>query len=165
MKSQDDLLLMNTCFKIAQQAHITQSDKAKEPYIFHPLKVRSFIEHPNRSVIKRIIKTLNKEERLLAQYVALLHDVIEDTTISYEDLLDTYKLPKAVCDAVALLSKVDGEEDNVYYERLKHNKLARAVKLSDLLHNSDLSRLKRIKNEDVLRRVRYLKAMLYLWQD
>jgi len=162
MKTKEDKSLIDTCFKIALEAHINQEDKAKEPYIFHPLKVRSFIEHPDRSVMKRIIRTLNEEERLLAQYVALLHDVLEDTSITYEDLLDTYKLPKAVCDAVALLSKVKGEDDYVYYERLKHNKLARAVKLADLLHNSDLSRFKRIKNEDILRRNRYLKAMLFL---
>lgn len=165
MKTNEAKELIKTCFLIAAHAHGHQVDKADELYILHPLKVQSFIENPTNSVMKRRIKTLNEEERLYAQCVALLHDVIEDTPLTYDDLLINHKLPKPVCDAVLLLSKVKGEDDQVYYERLKHNKLARVVKLADLLHNIDLSRLKRVTKKDIIRRTKYLKNMLYLWQD
>ncbi len=152
MKPNEAQDLIKTCFLIADQAHSIQVDKGKEPYILHPLKVQSFVENHNYGVMKRIALTLDEEELILAQCVALLHDVIEDTSITYEDLLLSHKLPKAVCDAVLLLSKVKGEDDQVYYERLKHNKLARVVKLADLHHNIDLNRLKRIHKKDILRK-------------
>lgn len=165
MKTNEAKELIKACFLIAAQAHGQQEDKANVLYILHPLKVQSFIKNPTNSVMKRSIKTLNEEEQLYAQCVALLHDVIEDTPITYDDLLINHKLPKAVCDAVLLLSKVKDEDDQEYYERLKHNKIARVVKLADLLHNSDLSRLNSVKKKDIIRRTKYLKNMLYLWQD
>ena len=165
MKTNKAQELIKTCFLIAAHVHGLQVDKAKKLYILHPLKVQSFIENPTFSVMKRSIMTLNDKERLLAQCVALLHDVIEDTPLTYDDLLINHKLPKDVCDAVLLLSKVKDEDDHVYYERLKHNKLARVVKLADLIHNIELSRLKRVTKKEMIRRTRYLNYMLYLWQD
>jgi len=158
------LRLKETCFTIAVQAHQGQPDKANQPYILHPLTVSAALTHPpTQSVLKRFVPFLSEEEKMLAQCIALLHDVIEDTSVTYDDLISKYQLPKNIADAVLLLTKTEDEDYFLYLKRVKVNKLARVVKLSDLLHNSDLSRLKRIKEKDIQRRLKYLKAMLYLW--
>jgi len=160
------LQLKENCLNIASLAHADQVDKAKEPYLLHPLWVSATLtETPYRSVLKKHMSVLSEEEKEYAQCVALLHDVIEDSPITYEDLLMIYHLPKDIADAVLILTKTKGEDYSLYLKRVKENKLARVVKLSDLLHNSDLRRLPRVKNEDKQRRLKYLKSMLYLWDE
>jgi len=160
------LQLKETCLNIASLAHADQVDKAQKPYLLHPLWVSATLsETPYRSVLKRHMSVLSEEEKEFAQCVALLHDVIEDSPITYEDLISIYHLPNDIADAVLILTKTKGEDYSLYLKRVKENRLARVVKLSDLLHNSDLRRLPRVKNEDKLRRLKYLKSMLYLWND
>jgi len=153
------------CLEIASIAHQNQLDKAKQPYLLHPLWVSATLsEKPYRSVLKQTMANLSDEDIHLAQCVGLLHDVIEDSDVTYEELLHRYHLPQVIADAVLVLSKTKGEDYSLYLKRVKENKIARVVKLADLLHNSDLSRLPRIKEKDIQRRLKYLKSMLYLWQ-
>jgi (p)ppGpp synthase/HD superfamily hydrolase len=160
------LQLIDLCLNIASLAHADQVDKAKEPYLLHPLWVSAVLtEAPYRTVLKRPMVLLSDEEKVFAQCVALLHDVIEDTPVTYDDLLNKHQLPKDIADAVLILTKTKGEDYSLYLKRVKENKLARVVKLADNLHNSDLNRLPRIKEEDRKRRLKYLKSMLYLWDD
>jgi (p)ppGpp synthase/HD superfamily hydrolase len=160
------LQLKESCLNIASLAHADQVDKAKEPYLLHPLWVSATLsETPYRSVLKRHMSALSEEEKEYAQCVALLHDMIEDSPITSSDLLTLYHLPKDIVEAVIILTKTKGEDYSLYLKRVKENKLARVVKLSDLLHNSDLRRLSRIKEEDIQRRLKYLKSILYLWDD
>lgn len=130
-------------YEIAKRAHLGQVDKAGEDYIKHPEKVASFVE--------------TDEEKA----VAYLHDVIEDTELTLEDLHE-YGFSEEVIEAVDIITKKKGENYRSYLKSVKKNKLARAVKLADLRHNSDLTRLTKITEKDIERKEKYQKAIDFL---
>ena len=130
-------------YKIAKRAHLGQVDKAGEDYIEHPEKVASFVK--------------TDEEKA----VAYLHDVIEDTELTLEDLYE-YGFSKEVLEAVDIITKKRGENYQSYLNSVKKNKLARAVKLADLRHNSDLTRFTEVTEKDIKRKEKYQKAIDFL---
>ena len=130
-------------YEIAKKAHLGQVDKAGEDYIKHPEKVASFVK--------------TGEEKA----VAYLHDVIEDTELTLEDL-NKYDFSKEVLEAVDIITKKRGEDYQSYLNSVKKNKLARAVKLADLRHNSDLTRLIKVTEKDIKRKEKYQKAIDFL---
>ncbi|EER69077.1 HD domain-containing protein [Gemella haemolysans] len=130
-------------YEIAKKAHLGQVDKAGEDYIKHPEKVASFVK--------------TDEEKA----VAYLHDVIEDTELTLEDL-NKYDFSKEVLEAVDIITKKRGEDYQSYLSSVKKNKLARAVKLADLRHNSDLTRLIKVTEKDIKRKEKYQKAIDFL---
>ena len=130
-------------YEIAKKAHLGQIDKAGEDYIKHPEKVASFVS--------------SDEEKS----VAYLHDVIEDTELTLEDLRE-YGFSEEVLKAVDVITKKKGQDYQTYLNSVKENKLARVVKLADLRHNSDLTRLINITEKDVERREKYQKAIDFL---
>lgn len=124
--------LTNEAMKLAYTAHHGQVDKSGIPYIFHPMHLA---------------------EQMQDEYttcVALLHDVVEDTDVTLDTLANIF--PKDIVDAVALMTHQKGEPYLDYVARIKENPIARAVKLADLQHNSDQSRL---ENADAATLARY----------
>ncbi|MDE6775829.1 MAG: HD domain-containing protein [Ruminococcus sp.] len=106
---------------IACNAHHGQHDKSGFPYIFHPY---------------HLAEQMNDE---ISVCVALLHDVVEDTDITIHELEN--KFPPEITEAVKLLT-YNGKEDYFdYIRRLKTNPYAKLVKIADLTHNLDQSRL------------------------
>ena len=130
-------------YEIAKKAHLGQVDKAGEDYIKHPEKVASFV---------------NSDEE---KAVAYLHDVIEDTELTLEDLRE-YGFSEEVLKAVDVITKKKGQDYQTYLNSVKENKLARVVKLADLRHNSDLTRLINITEKDIERKEKYQKAIDFL---
>ena len=130
-------------YEIAKRAHLGQIDKAGEDYIKHPEKVASFV---------------NSDEE---KAVAYLHDVIEDTELTLEDLRE-YGFSEEVLKAVDVITKKKGQDYQTYLNSVKENKLARVVKLADLRHNSDLMRLINITEKDIERKEKYQKAIDFL---
>lgn len=102
-------------------AHMEQTDKNGIPYVFHPYHLAEQMEDENTTLC------------------ALLHDVVEDTPIKIEDLRREF--PSVVCDAVDLLTRRYDESYMDYIKRIKENPIARKVKIADLTHNSDATRL------------------------
>ena len=135
--------MIDIALAIAKKAHAGQVDKADIDYIQHPLYVAS------------LVKT--EQEKA----VALLHDVIEDSDVTADDLL-AVGLSNEVVTAVQILTKKKGQSYQEYLEKVKSNNLARIVKLADLKHNSDLSRLKSVTNTDYERVKKYKNAIRYL---
>ncbi len=109
-------------YEIASVAHKGQVDKAGKEYINHPLTVASYCN--------------SEDERI----VALLHDVVEDTNVTLEELSKIFD--SNIIEALRLLTHRDDEPYLEYVEKIKENKLAKAVKIADLTHNMDLSRFK-----------------------
>lgn len=112
--------LTNKAMKIAYEAHQGQVDKSGQPYIFHPFHLAEQM----------------KDE--ISVCVALLHDVMEDTNVTYEDLAKEF--PKEVTDALLLLTHKKGTDYFEYVRGIKSNEYAKAVKLADIAHNSDQTR-------------------------
>lgn len=140
------MLLYQQALAIAKDAHKGQVDKAGVEYIQHPLFVASLVEGE------------------LAKTVALLHDVVEDSDWTLEDLRKE-GLPEEVVQAVGILTKKRNENYEEYILRVKQNPLARQVKLADLKHNSDLSRLANVTDRDRKRVAKYQKAIAYLSEE
>lgn len=112
--------LTNKAMKIAYNAHLGQLDYNGVPYIYHPM---------------HLAEQMDDE---ISCCVALLHDTVEDTSVSLEDLRKEF--PASVTDAVALLTHEDGTDYFDYVRAIKANPVAKKVKLADLAHNSDQSR-------------------------
>lgn len=127
---------MKLCF----EAHKNQVDKSGMPYVFHPFHVAEQMTDEATTI------------------VALLHDVVEDTDYTLEDLA-AEGFGKDILEAVALMTHKDDVPYLDYVAKLKDNPIARAVKLADLAHNSDLSRIGEIDDKTRERLEKYKKAM------
>ncbi len=129
--------------KLCFEAHKEQTDKSGLPYVFHPF---------------HLAEQMTDEETVTA---ALLHDVVEDTTYTFDDLLQM-GFPTKVVDALRLLTHGKDVPYMDYVQALKDDPIARAVKLADLRHNSDLSRLDNPDEKALARAEKYKAAMALL---
>ena len=129
--------------KLCFEAHKEQKDKSGIPYVFHPIHVA---------------EQMTTEETTI---VALLHDVLEDTDYTVEDLWEA-GFDKTVTDALILLTHDDDTDYMDYVRAIKENPIAKAVKLADLEHNSDLSRLDVVDKRALERIERYREAKAIL---
>ena len=130
---------MKLCFL----AHKDQTDKSGLPYVFHPFHVAE--QMPDEDTV----------------VTALLHDVIEDTPYTLDDLR-AMGFGEAVLEALSLMTHEKSEPYMDYVARLRDNPIARTVKLADLRHNSDLSRLDVIDEKARERAEKYKRAILLL---
>jgi len=112
--------LTNAAMRLAYRAHHGQMDYNGIPYIFHPIHLAEQMEDENSCC------------------VALLHDTVEDTNVTLDELKTIF--PPEVTDAVALLTHTDDTDYFDYVRAIRANPIARKVKLADLSHNSDQSR-------------------------
>ncbi len=135
--------LTKEAMKIAYNAHRGQTDKNGIPYIFHPI---------------HLAEQMNDEETICT---ALLHDVIEDTDVTFEEL-ELKGFSKSILDALKLLTHDDAEPYMDYIVKIKNNKIAKCVKLADLKHNSDLSRLDTVDEKAHRRCEKYRIAIKFL---
>ncbi len=108
--------------KLCFEAHKEQTDQSGMPYVFHPFHVAEQMRDEASTI------------------VALLHDVVEDTDYTLEDLKNL-GFDSEVIEAIALLTHEPDVPYEEYLERIKKNALAKTVKLADIMHNSDQTRL------------------------
>ena len=132
---------LRLCF----DAHKEQEDKSGLPYVFHPFHLAEQMQDETTTI------------------VALLHDVVEDTDYTLEELKKE-GFGDVVIDALALLTHDDDTPYMDYVARIKENPVAKAVKLADLAHNSDLSRMDTI-DEKVMERYRNYQEAIALLKD
>lgn len=129
--------------KLCFEAHKEQVDKTDMPYVFHPFHLAEQMETEETTI------------------VALLHDVVEDTDYTIDDLIKM-GFDKTVTDAIALLTHDNAVEYMDYVRLVKSNPVAKAVKLADLRHNSDLSRMDVVDEKALSRTEKYKKAIALL---
>lgn len=120
--------------------HKEQTDKSGLPYVFHPW-------HVAESMDDEITAT-----------VALLHDAVEDTDLTLEDVREA-GFPEEVVAALGCMTHDDSVDYMDYVWALAPNAVARKVKLADLRHNADITRLDAPTEKDLARREKYLKAI------
>lgn len=130
--------MLSKAILIATNAHAGQFDKGGSPYILHPLKVMHYLR--------------SQDEEL--QCIAVLHDVIEDTDLTWEVLIEA-GMSKRVLAALVALTKIKGQSYEAYKTAVKSNKDAILVKMADLRHNSDIRRLKGVTEKDLQRIAKY----------
>lgn len=135
--------LLELAIKVATEAHAGQVDKGGKPYINHPQAVAASLT--------------NTEYKI----VAYLHDVCEDTSITFADLKDmgfTYR----IVNSIRLLTKTDELTYEEYLRRLRMDSCARAVKMADLKHNMDITRIPNPSEKDYARIEKYKKSLTFL---
>lgn len=127
---------------LAVSRHDGQFDRGGSPYILHPLKVMHYLK--------------TEDEELMC--IAVGHDLIEDTFRSVEDGLNALKyhgFTDRVINGIMALTKIPGETYDMYRAKVRANDDAIEVKLCDLRHNSDIRRLKGIRDQDIARIEKY----------
>ena len=127
---------------IAYNAHMGQVDKALVPYIYHPIHVAEQMDDEVTCI------------------VALLHDVVEDTEVTFTDLEKEFS--KEIIEALRLLTHDKNIDYMDYIRQIKNNEIASKVKIADLKHNMDKSRLDEVNEEALLRIEKYKKALILL---
>jgi (p)ppGpp synthase/HD superfamily hydrolase len=131
---------------LAVEAHQGQRDKIGQPYILHPLRVMFRLD--------------TEPERI----VGVLHDVIEDTKYTAEDLRKMGHSEETI-EALDCVTRREGESYETFVLRSKTNPIARKVKLADLEDNMDIRRMAGVTEKDMERLVRYRKAWAMLQQE
>lgn len=132
-------------YQTALEAHNGQVDKSGVEYINHPLKVAAQVSDDVSAII-----------------VALLHDTIEDTALTLDELREKIPLTNNESEALKLLTHDEKIPYFDYVTAIKSNPLARRVKIADLKHNSDLSRIKNPSPKDFARVEKYSAALKLL---
>ncbi len=125
---------------IATKAHAGQVDKAGKPYITHPLRVAAALDDPR------------------ARIVGVLHDTVEDTEVTLDQLREE-GFPEDIVAAVDAISQRDGEAREDYYVRVLANPIAVAAKIADVTDNMDPSRIAHPTPKDEARLARYAKLL------
>src|SRR4030042_3566892 len=131
---------LEDAISFAAKAHRRHKDKAGAVYILNPLRI--------------MLRMKTKDERI----VAVLHDVVEDTRYTLEDLRKAGYSGK-ILRSLGYLTRRDGEEYEEFIKRVKHNPLARKVKIADLKDNLDLKRIRKPKKRDFIRMEKYCRAL------
>lgn len=137
--------LLNNVLVLVTNAHAGQFDRGGKPYVLHPLKVMHYLK--------------SDDEEL--QCMALLHDVVEDTKTTWDDLT-AIGCTERVINAVKALTKMPGESYDQYKDRVFANEDAMKVKMADLRHNTDIRRLKGVTEKDIIRMEKYNRFYLEL---
>ena len=135
--------MTKTALKLCFEAHKDQTDKSGLPYVFHPFHLAEQMPDEKTTV------------------VALLHDVIEDTDYTLDDMKNM-GFSDDILSAIALMTHDDDVPYMEYVALIKKNPIAKMVKLADLRHNSDMSRLDKVTAHDRERAEKYKKAIEFL---
>ena len=135
--------LTKKALRLCFDSHKEQTDKTGLPYVFHPF---------------HLAEQMDDE---LSTVCALLHDVVEDTEITLNDL-EAMGFPPAVTEVLALLTHAPEVPYMDYVAGIKTNPVATKVKIADLLHNSDLSRLDTVDERALARNRKYAEALAFL---
>ena len=143
--------LINKAFNFAKQAHKGVRRLSGEPYIMHPIAVAQIA-----------CEEIGLGSTSICS--ALLHDVVEDTDYTLEDLA-AMGFGEPVIRALGLLTHDASVEYMDYVRAIKEDPIAKAVKLADLRHNSDSSRMDVMTARDLARQEKYRKAMALLEQE
>lgn len=130
---------------LATNAHGGQYDKAGKPYILHCLKVMHYLK--------------TEDEELMC--IALGHDLVEDTGVTYYDLEEA-GFSNRVIEGIRALTKQRGQTYDEYKQQVFASEDAMRVKMCDLRHNSDIRRLKGVTQKDVERIAKYHQFYLQI---
>ena len=135
--------LLNKAIKIAEFAHDGLVDQAGKPYIGHPFRV------------------MNNVETVEEKIVAVLHDAVEDSDLTLEDL-KVAGFSEPIVEAIDAITKLEGEKRKDYLSRVMNNKIALRVKIADMTDNMEISRISNPTERDKERIRIYKKNIVKL---
>jgi (p)ppGpp synthase/HD superfamily hydrolase len=130
--------MLGKMIKLMVDAHDGQFDRGGQPYCCHPLKVMHYLK--------------TTDEELMC--IALGHDVVEDTDVTYQDLRAA-GMTDRVINGIRALTKQPGQTYEEYKQGVFASRDAMLVKCADLRHNTDIRRLKGVTEKDIARMAKY----------
>ena len=133
---------IEVAISIALKAHKGQVDKGGNPYILHPLAV------------------MNRVETIEEKIVAVLHDVVEDTEVTIDQLKET-GFSEEILEAINLLTRAKEDSYEEFIDKTLKNRIARNVKIADIKENMNLSRIQDPSEQDYMRLEKYKEH----WKD
>ncbi len=136
--------ILSKALQIASTEHYYY-DRGGTPYILHPIRI--------------MMRLRTDDEELMC--IAVLHDVVEDSDVTFEDL-KSHGFSNRIIDALELLTHRSVDSYEEYIERIALNYDAVLVKMQDLRDNMDASRLKGASEKDIQRMAKYMKSYEYL---
>lgn len=131
---------IEVAISIALKAHKGQVDKGGNPYILHPLAV------------------MNRVETIEEKIVAVLHDVVEDTEVTIDQLRET-GFSEEILEAIKLLTRAKEDSYEEFIDKTLKNRIARNVKTADIKENMNLSRIQDPLEQDYTRLEKYKRAL------
>lgn len=131
---------LSLMIKLAAEGHKDQFDKGGRPYILHVLKVMHYLKSDDDEL----------------NCIAVGHDLVEDCGVNFVELA-AYGFSERVIDGINRLTKKTGQSHNEYLSGILYSSDACRVKLADLRHNTDIRRLKGLREKDFARMQKYLK--------
>jgi (p)ppGpp synthase/HD superfamily hydrolase len=140
-----------TAIALASSEFLGKFDRGGKPYILHCLEVARMLRSDDMELIA----------------AAVLHDLFEDTNVTAAELRSR-GFTERVITAVLCVTKMPGESEEEYKAKVRSNKDAIRIKMSDLQHNSDIRRLKGVTEKDVKRIEKYMKfydELKQLWKE
>ena len=135
--------LLQKAIAVAVERHGSQTDRGGQLYVLHPLRIMMQMD--------------TIEEKI----VAVLHDVVEDTDITIDEVQDLCPSDNAF-KAIIAITRRKNESYEEYIIRVIKNDIARKVKIADLIDNLDMSRLKKVTEKDIERMNKYQKTLALL---
>lgn len=138
--------MLDKAIQLAANKFVSVFDKGGNPYILHCLYVMNQVS-PDKDLMIAVV----------------LHDIVEDTDVTIKDLYN-YGYESNVIEIILLLTKKKEESYQTYIERIATHPGAARIKLADLRHNSDITRLKGLTKKDFDRLKKYAEAYTYLSQ-
>lgn len=150
---------------LSKLAHQEQYDKAGQEYYKHPIAVANIIEFEMESELSKLDYSNRTKQEVLDILIAtaFLHDIIEDTMFTADDLINN-EIPYEVVELVHLLTRKRDITYFEYIELISKNKLATIVKIADIKHNLDLRRFNDNKveiNDSLIKRYTKASNILY----
>lgn len=136
------MLSLRKIIEFVREKHRDQVDLAGEPYFNHLSRVANKLQNPYRPI-------------------AYLHDILEDTNTTIQELLDL-GIDEEIISNVITLTKGKGENYEDYIRRVKLSSVASLIKKADLEDNMNICRLKELTDKDIERLKKYHKAYIYL---
>lgn len=133
--------------QIATEAHFNTYDKGGHSYILHPLRIA--------------MRLRTHDEELMS--IAVMHDTIEDSTVTFEDLAN-FGFSERVINALRLLTHQKGQSYDQYIDAMRGNIDALKIKREDLRDNSDITRLKGVTEKDIRRMEKYQRSFMKVEQ-
>jgi len=133
--------MIEKALEIAMKAHNGQKDKSGNDYIFHPIRV------------------MERGKTEIEKICGLLHDVVEDSDLTFEDLKKEGFSDDVISTLRCLTKESENEDYDLFIERVIQNPVAVKVKMNYLLDNMDITRLKELNEQDINRLNKYLKAL------
>ena len=141
-------------YDVMQMAHEGQCDKGGNAYFTHPFRV-------SQEVKNHFFGWSSDFDKFIAECVALLHDVIEDSGVTADDLVNE-GFENAIVNRVVRMTRKEDDSYMDYIKRIGEDNICRIVKMCDLKDNMDITRLDKLTDNDFERLKKYHKAYKYL---